>query len=106
MKIAKLTPLAFVAAIIVGVVLSFAFAAVTSPHVVEQPVIVITPVPTPQPVYNIQPTVAPVQQDVVPDSDKNMAIVMTLFKFGIIVSVAAIIMVILMQAGLLPRPGD
>ncbi len=55
------TPLLFICAVIVGVALSFAFAAFSSPHVVEQPTIVITPVPTPQPVY-IQPTAAPQQQ--------------------------------------------
>lgn len=49
------TPLLFVCAIVVGIALSFAFASFSSPHVVEQPVIVITPVPTPQPVY-VQPT--------------------------------------------------
>ncbi len=51
MTIAWLNPRVFIGAIIVGLVLSFAIAAITTPHPVEQPVVVITPVPTPQPVY-------------------------------------------------------
>lgn len=54
MKIALLTPMKFVAAIIVGIVLAIAVASITAPHPVETPPIVITPAPTPAPVYTEQ----------------------------------------------------
>lgn len=43
-------------AIVVGVILSFFFVAMTVPQTVERPVIEITPVPTPEPIY-VKPTV-------------------------------------------------
>lgn len=46
----------FCIAIIVGIILSFFFVAMTVPQTVEQPVIEITPVTTPEPVY-VEPTV-------------------------------------------------
>jgi hypothetical protein len=68
MKIAFLSPLLFLAAIIVGLVLSFAITAYSVPHPVETPVIVITPVPTPAPVYiNPSPTS---DKTVIPDNGK------------------------------------
>jgi hypothetical protein len=59
-KIAFLTPLQFITAIAVGIIVAVAIASLTVPHPVEQKVIVITPVPTPAPVY-VQPTAQPIQ---------------------------------------------
>ena len=58
MKIAGLTPLQIIAAIGIGIVFSFALGSLTAPHPVETPPIIVTPVPTPAPVY-IHPTSAP-----------------------------------------------
>jgi hypothetical protein len=41
----------FCIAIVVGIILSFFFVAMTVPQTVEQPVVEITPVSTPEPVY-------------------------------------------------------
>ena len=61
MKIAGLTPLQIIAAIIIGIVAAVAVGSLTAPHPVETPPIVVTPVPTPAPVYiTVAPT--PVQQ--------------------------------------------
>ncbi len=62
LRLAWLPPILFFGAIIIGVILSFAVASITSPHPVEQPKIVLTLVPTPAPVL-IQPTSAPVPQE-------------------------------------------
>lgn len=51
MRLAWMSPILFIGAVIIGVILSFAVTAFTSPHPVEQPVVVITPIPTPAPVY-------------------------------------------------------
>lgn len=50
MKIIGLTGSQFVVAIILGLTVSFCITAISVPHPVETPVIVITPVPTPAPV--------------------------------------------------------
>jgi hypothetical protein len=55
MKIALVSPMKFIAAVIIGIVLAMAISAILAPHPVETPPIEITPVPTPAPVY-IQPT--------------------------------------------------
>ena len=46
-------------AIGIGIILSFFFIAMTVPQTVEQPVIEITPVPTPEPVY-LEPETTPI----------------------------------------------
>jgi hypothetical protein len=100
------TPLLFVCAIVVGIALSFAFAAFTSPHVVEQPTIVITPVPTPQPVYvqqTPQSTPIPVTKTVNLNDSEMTDMVINMVKLGVIVSAAAMILMVLTTAFRLGR---
>jgi hypothetical protein len=55
MKLFYLPPKKFAEAVIIAVILSFSVSMIMLPHQVETPIVEITPVPTPEPVY-IKPT--------------------------------------------------
>jgi len=108
MKIAFLSPLLFVAAIIVGIVLSFAITAYSVPQSVGTPVVTITPVPTPAPVYidpspTLDKTVIPTSGEWKANPISSEQIVDMLPKLILMVSLATVALTLLL--GLTPRIG-
>lgn len=98
MKIIGLTGTQFAVAVIVALSLCFAFIAFTSPHPVEQPKIVLTPVPTPQPVY-VKPTqtFAPTAEDIANmNVSEIMGLVIPLFSLGVLLFAVSFILHIIM----------
>ncbi len=104
MKIIGLTGTQFIVAIIFALAVCFVVITATSPHPVEQPTIVLTPVPTPAPVL-IQPTqqapydgnsdsiIFPAQQALVADMvETSIKLMIPLIILSVLFSLASAIM--------------
>ena len=84
-------------AIVVGVILSFFFVAMTVPQTVEQSVIEITPVPTPEPVYT---EIAPIAiTTMATQTDEMVRVEQLAASVGFLCKIMAIIFIIIVVCG-------